>query len=363
MKHNDRMKHKKEIKESESLPLSPVSSQKDEGPNKPLLTAAELMRRSIIRKEKIDEGEVQHHDVDKQKQNLINDDIDDEIKRLEAELAEDSSDSDESDNDTSSDDDDDDDESNDSDRHSNKKTKSKITFGETTILNQDEIMSTANRRKGDEVTKESVIFSQSQCADESISPLPSTSLPTCKSKKLKIDYDQEDVSIRGNDTKKQKKRKRSSNNKEDNKQNNQISDGLRGAVLEVLQGYVPRSSERIPFYCRVCSHTSSNEEEFIAHKKTEFHKTAVQVEKKKTYCKLCRKQLTSLVQMEEHLQSRPHRDKLDFVKARQRGDFRNNNGDQDSGRHHQSGRGRGRGGSGRGYGRKHEQRNGHRQWC
>ena len=54
------------------------------------------------------------------------------------------------------------------------------------------------------------------------------------------------------------------------------------------------------------------------HKTTDFHKAAVSVEKKATYCKLCRKQLTSIVQMQDHLESRPHRDKMDLVKERQR---------------------------------------------
>ena len=43
------------------------------------------------------------------------------------------------------------------------------------------------------------------------------------------------------------------------------------------------------------------------------------MEKKATYCKLCRKQLTSIVQMREHLQSKPHRERMDAVKQRQRG--------------------------------------------
>jgi hypothetical protein len=35
-----------------------------------------------------------------------------------------------------------------------------------------------------------------------------------------------------------------------------FSDGLRDAVQELLSGYVARSSEKIPFYCRVCLHQS-----------------------------------------------------------------------------------------------------------
>ena len=167
-----------------------------------------------------------------------------------------------------------------------------------------------------------------------------------------------------------KKRKRSNH---ENREIAQKSDGLRQAVLEVLQGYVPRSSEKLPFYCRVCSHQSTSEEEFLEHKQTAFHKTAVQVERKNTYCKLCRKQLTSIVQMQEHLKSGPHRERLDFVQARQRGgtgDMRGrryNNGNSSRGRgysHNNSSRGRGYNGRGSGAQRQHPRHNDEkRQWC
>ena len=128
----------------------------------------------------------------------------------------------------------------------------------------------------------------------------------------------------------------------DREKNSRVSSGLRDAVKEVLAEYQPRSSERIPFYCRVCAVQSKDEAEFTLHKQTEFHKTAVQVEKKATYCKLCRKQLTSLIQMQEHLDSRPHKERLDSMKARQQG-F--------------SGRGFGRGGSAAGRGNRYVQVN------
>ena len=55
-----------------------------------------------------------------------------------------------------------------------------------------------------------------------------------------------------------------------------FSDGLRDAVQEVLSGYVARSSEKIPFYCRVCLHQSENQEDFTVHKTTDFHKALSQ---------------------------------------------------------------------------------------
>eukprot|EP00934_Nitzschia_sp_Nitz4_P008445 Nitzschia sp. Nitz4//scaffold55_size114948//86389//87303//NITZ4_003916-RA/size114948-processed-gene-0.78-mRNA-1//-1//CDS//3329554575//8435//frame0 len=100
------------------------------------------------------------------------------------------------------------------------------------------------------------------------------------------------------------------------------ADGLKEAVKEVLDGYKARSSERLPFYCRFCSQQYNNEEEFFAHKQTEFHQTAVEMERKATYCRLCTKQLTSPAQMREHLASKPHKEKLQFMRSRQRADGR-----------------------------------------
>ena len=97
------------------------------------------------------------------------------------------------------------------------------------------------------------------------------------------------------------------------------SSGLKQAVQEVLSGYKARSSERLPFYCRVCAKQYDNETDFFSHKNTEFHKVAVETERKATYCRLCRKQLTSPEQMKEHLRSKPHREKLQNMKNRQRG--------------------------------------------
>lgn len=97
------------------------------------------------------------------------------------------------------------------------------------------------------------------------------------------------------------------------------SSGLKQAVQEVLSGYKARSSERLPFYCRVCAKQYDNEIDFFSHKNTEFHKVAVETERKATYCRLCRKQLTSPEQMKEHLRSKPHREKLQNMRNRQQG--------------------------------------------
>ena len=99
----------------------------------------------------------------------------------------------------------------------------------------------------------------------------------------------------------------------------EVPDGLREAVKEVLSGYKARSSEKLPFYCRVCQVQYSNADEFFQHKQTQFHEAAVAMERKATFCKLCRKQLTSPEQMKEHLASKPHRMRLQKMKEKQQG--------------------------------------------
>ena len=75
----------------------------------------------------------------------------------------------------------------------------------------------------------------SECASDFIAPLPKTVLPTNKRKEPKIDSEEE-----------------MSNENGSGGFSDGFSDGLRDAVQELLSGYVARSSEKIPFYCRVC---------------------------------------------------------------------------------------------------------------
>lgn len=160
-----------------------------------------------------------------------------------------------------------------------------------------------------EEREESRIISLSKVAEDRIPALPKSYLPLPQCKRtLKIDLEMNG----DDDSSDRKKRKRDD-------QTTQPGDGLKAAVREVLGGYVARSSERLPFYCRVCAKQMSNEEDFRDHKKTEFHRVAVREEQKASYCRLCRKQFTSPVQLKEHLNARPHREKLAAVKAKQRG--------------------------------------------
>lgn len=205
-------------------------------------------------------------------------DVDEEIRRLEAELEMD----------------DDSDASNSEDNDDGETTRSKlVSFGATTVKEIPSDVSDVPKDGGE------AIICLSTMADERIAPLPSACLPQSKKRTLKgIDSD--------------------GTNPTPKKRNVQVSNGLKHAVKEVLDGYVARSSERLPFYCRVCAQQLPNGKEFFQHKQSAFHKVAVEMERKASYCKLCRKQFTSPVQLKEHVTSRPHRERLQKVKLNNR---------------------------------------------
>ena len=269
----------------------------------PLVPIAQLMRQT--KQTEVQGGKEEAHDNNQKKV-----DLDDEIARLEAELAADDS------NDDSESDDDDDGYSESDEEDTNKERRSKrISFGANTIHEIESNPRKKNKSYDDNKDDSPGIISLSDLANDRIEPLPQSALPQNKRRKLKIDQSGDG----DNDTKKRKKRKRSDST-EGEEQQHTISEGLKSAVQDLLQNYVrPSHINRPPFYCRVCQHQSSSQEEFNTHKSTEFHVAAVQEEKKRSYCKLCRKQLTSVVQMEEHLKSKPHRDRMDYVKGKQRG--------------------------------------------
>ena len=209
-------------------------------------------------------------------------DIDDEIRRLEAELA------------AGIDSDDDDCDDNSGNVDESRPRNRQVSFG-TTSIKQIE-----NTKLEQNVDASATILCLSTVADERIIPLPKNCLPHTKKRTLKgIDKNHVEQP-----TKKAK---------------DMISDGLKDAVKEILGGYVARSSERLPFYCRVCVKQYDNEDEFFIHKATDFHKAAVNMEQKVSFCKLCRKQFTSPVQLKEHLLSRPHKQQLDRARSGQRG--------------------------------------------
>jgi len=232
-------------------------------------------------------------------------DLDEKIRRLEAELAASSN---------SEDEDDEDSESGEEDNISKIQPKKSITFGEnsTHFFQTDE-----GRSKHTSQSHDEGVICLSEVAEDRIEPLPSTSLPQSKRRLLKgIDSSNDGEPSKPKQSKKRKREKLAESN--NSKKEHNMSEGLKDAVEEMLQSYVPSSQlDRPPLYCRICKHQSTTMSEFEAHRKTELHLEAVKLEKKKTYCRLCQKQMTSLVQMEEHLKSKPHKERLDFMKGKQ----------------------------------------------
>lgn len=253
-----------------------LAGKSSESSSEPVMEEEALPFAEILRRKKAKETVDSTESAARNEEEDDKVDIDDEIKRLEAELA---ADDDETDGGSE---DDSDDERTERDK--------RVSFGAVDVREIESSRTESRNMEGDAVVCLSAV------AQDRITPLPESCLPKTKKRTLQgIDDDPQ-----------QKKPKKSN-----------VSSGLRDAVKEVLSGYVARSSERLPFYCRVCAKQYTNEQEFFEHKSTDFHTTAMDVERKASFCKLCRKQFTSPVQLKEHISSRPHKDRLEHVRSRQ----------------------------------------------
>jgi len=93
--------------------------------------------------------------------------------------------------------------------------------------------------------------------------------------------------------------------------------GMEATVRELLRSYQPASAARKPFWCRVCQHQAIDEASLLEHRASEFHAVAARMEAKASRCELCRKQFTSPLQLQEHLRSKLHKQRLEYVKAGQ----------------------------------------------
>lgn len=117
----------------------------------------------------------------------------------------------------------------------------------------------------------------------------------------------------GNTTKKEKKKPK----KLPRTAAEEDKSGLEKTVMEMLRNYQPSSSERRPFWCRICRFQGSSEEELMSHRDSEFHVLASQKERKLSYCKLCKIQFTSPDQLKEHLRGAKHKSKLEYAMQNQ----------------------------------------------
>lgn len=94
-------------------------------------------------------------------------------------------------------------------------------------------------------------------------------------------------------------------------QTNEVISGLEKTVREMVANYKPISlQEKKPFYCRVCNHQANNNEEFEAHKLSEFHSVAVKIERNHRYCRHCSKEFTSPEQLKGHIEGKAHKEQV-----------------------------------------------------
>lgn len=119
--------------------------------------------------------------------------------------------------------------------------------------------------------------------------------------------------------------------KRDKKQMKNTGSGLRDAVAEIMHtagikannnldgvremvaDYVPNSHKSL--YCRCCKFTASTKEELLEHRQSSEHKAAAKLEMVASYCKPCRKQFTSPMQLKEHVTGKYHQETLQRFKC------------------------------------------------
>lgn len=96
-----------------------------------------------------------------------------------------------------------------------------------------------------------------------------------------------------------------------------VASGLERTIAEQLRHYEPASWDKKAFYCRICKYQGNTVEELEAHKATESHVLAYELERKLSSCSLCKKEFTSPDQLQEHIKGRMHKEKLEKVRQYQ----------------------------------------------
>ena len=229
-----------------------------------IVTAAEMMRQARQHDAPLPESDTTTAAITTSKTRSIND-IDDEIQRLERELQQD-----DDDNDTS-----------------------------TGSIRSD-------GHDDDDIKPEAVmILSISTSNQNPIEKLPTHCLPP-------------PLVSTGTKSRSTKSKKRSRNDDMNESNKNISGAGLKKAVQELIQNYHGRATtERIPFYCRYCLHQATDYKDLVHHQTLPSHLQNVTIHNKASYCKLCSKQFNSPIQLLEHLQSKPHHDRLQYLQSKQ----------------------------------------------
>mmetsp|Transcript_5219 Transcript_5219/g.15859 ORF Transcript_5219/g.15859 Transcript_5219/m.15859 type:complete len:174 (-) Transcript_5219:450-971(-) len=125
----------------------------------------------------------------------------------------------------------------------------------------------------------------SSMRDERIAPLPSSQLPAPQCRKPKPE--------RGTE-----------------KRQRDVDPALLARARELVARAPTSEKAKIPFACRLCAFRGADLDEFEAHRRSPLHGLASRLYKEASYCKLCRVQTTSPLELKTHLVSKKHTERL-----------------------------------------------------
>ena len=143
--------------------------------------------------------------------------------------------------------------------------------------------------------------------DDRIEPLPKRMLPVALYSKR--------VDINGKKNISETK-KRVVQFKDDESQSKKPASSKIYSVQAYKDNYEPASMVGAPFWCRVCQWLGQDLNDFKSHSICVDHLSKLEIERKASSCKLCRKQFTSPLQLKEHLHGAAHKAKLQSFSSR-----------------------------------------------
>ncbi|KAJ1451962.1 hypothetical protein M885DRAFT_487214 [Pelagophyceae sp. CCMP2097] len=84
---------------------------------------------------------------------------------------------------------------------------------------------------------------------------------------------------------------------------------------KLVDAALTSTKNKVPFSCRLCAFTGAALEDFEKHKKTLLHGVATRLWTDQSYCRLCRAQCTSPLELRVHLTSKKHLERLSELAA------------------------------------------------
>ena len=89
---------------------------------------------------------------------------------------------------------------------------------------------------------------------------------------------------------------------------------LRARALALVEAYAKSEKLKVPFACRLCAFVGETVEALERHRRAPLHVLATEVFKSSSFCKVCRAQCTSPVELTTHLTSKRHLERMASLK-------------------------------------------------